>query len=119
MRRGARARRKGVSAKAAGSNSSSGGGGGGGGQTAAATAFHAFGRQQKRGRCLVDFTKLKHHTLRRYVEAYALKTVHLYSSKDDLCRAVEEHFTAQIVTEKDVVMSFIKKEGAARGQSME
>lgn len=30
------------------------------------------------------------------MKAYGLRSVHLYSNKEDLCRAVEEHFAAQV-----------------------
>ncbi|GMH40435.1 hypothetical protein BSKO_08339 [Bryopsis sp. KO-2023] len=54
----------------------------------------------------VDFSKLKSDALRKYMRVYEVRGTSLYSSKDILCKAVEQHFAAMVVKEEEVLMDF-------------
>ncbi|CAD7698220.1 unnamed protein product [Ostreobium quekettii] len=53
---------------------------------------------------IVDLSKLKNSSLRRYVKLYHVRGVWLCSGKDELCRVVTAHFAQMPVDERSVIL---------------
>ncbi|EFN53137.1 expressed protein [Chlorella variabilis] len=59
----------------------------------------------------VDLAKLKVQTLRKYTKQYEVQGVHPTSSKEDITRAVTEHWNSVQITEEAVLQNLLKVRG--------
>lgn len=59
----------------------------------------------------VDLNKLKVQTLRKYTKQYEVAGVHPTSSKEDIARAVTDHWNSVQITEEAVLQNLLKVRG--------
>lgn len=59
----------------------------------------------------VDLAKLKVQTLRKYTKQFEVQGVHPTSSKEDITKAVTEHWNAVQITEEAVLQNLLKVRG--------
>lgn len=59
----------------------------------------------------VDLNKLKVQTLRKYTKQYEVQGVHPTSSKEDIAKAVTEHWNALPISEETVLQNLLKVRG--------
>lgn len=70
-----------------------------------------YASQQQLPAARVDLNKLKVQTLRKYTKQYEVQGVHPTSSKEDIAKAVTEHWNSVQITEEAVLQNLLKVRG--------